>query len=263
MKLTSICLYNLHSLTYHNSVFPNLADSMPAQALPAYQQVKAFIKAQVTTGAWRSGDAVPSESALQAQFGISRMTVNRALRELVVEGLVTRIQGSGTVVAQLNRITSRLAFRDIHEEILERGHRHSARVVLTESLRANASLAQTLKLRAGSRVFHSVLVHCEDGVPIQFEDRLVNPAAAPDYLTVDFEQTTPTHYLLEKAPLTEASYSIEAGLPTAQEARCLGLGAGEPCLVMTRCTVSGAHVASLARLVYPGLRYSFHGKFQL
>ena len=152
---------------------------------------------------------------------------------------MTRIQGSGTVVAQLNRITSRLAFRDIHDEILERGHQHSARVVLTESLRANASLAQTLKLRAGSRVFHSVLVHCEDGVPIQFEDRLVNPAAAPDYLTVDFEQTTPTHYLLEKAPLTEASYSIEAGLPTAQEAGCLGLGAGEPCLVMTRCTVSG------------------------
>ena len=263
MKLTYICLYNLHSLTYHNSVLPNSPDSMPAQALPAYQQVKAFIKAQVTTGAWRSGDAVPSESALQAQFGISRMTVNRALRELVVEGLVTRIQGSGTVVAQLNRITSRLAFRDIHDEILERGHQHSARVVLTESLRANASLAQTLKLRAGSRVFHSVLVHCEDGVPIQFEDRLVNPAAAPDYLTVDFEQTTPTHYLLEKAPLTEASYSIEAGLPTAQEAGCLGLGAGEPCLVMTRCTVSGAHVASLARLVYPGLRYSFHGKFQL
>jgi GntR family transcriptional regulator, histidine utilization repressor len=236
---------------------------MPTEALPAYQQVKAFIKTQVTTGAWRSGDVVPSESALQAQFGISRMTVNRALRELVVEGLVTRIQGSGTVVAQLNRISSTLAFRDIHEEILERGHQHSAKVIVIESLRANASLAQTLKLRAGSRVFHSVLVHCEDGVPIQFEDRLVNPAAAPDYLTVDFEQTTPTHYLLAHAPLTEASYSIEAGLPTVQEAHCLGLGAGEPCLVMTRCTVSGANVASLARLVYPGLRYSFHGKFQL
>ena len=237
--------------------------SMPAAVLPAYQQVKAFIKAHVSSGAWRSGDAVPSESALQAQFGVSRMTVNRALRELVVEGLVTRIQGSGTVVAQLNRITGTLAFRDIHEEIIERGHVHSARTILTESLRANASLAQTLKLRTGSRVFHSVLVHCENGVPIQFEDRLVNPAAAPDYLTVDFDQTTPTHYLLEHAPLTEASYTIEAGVPTEQEASCLELAADEPCLVMTRCTVSGANVASLARLVYPGQRYSFHGKFQL
>ena len=231
--------------------------------LPAYEQVKAFVKAKITAGEWRSGDAVPSEAALQQQFGISRMTVNRALRELVVEGLVTRIQGSGTVVAQLNRIVSTLAFRDIHEEIIERGHEHSSQVILVESLKANASLAQTLRLRTGAKVFHSVLVHCENGVPIQFEDRLVNPAAAPGYLGVDFEQTTPTHYLLEHAPLTEANYSIEASLPTAREAKYLKVKSSEPCLVMTRCTVSGVNVASLARLVYPGLRYSFNGKFQL
>ena len=237
--------------------------SVSPNHLPAYEQVKAFIKAKITTGEWRSGDAVPSEAALQLQFGISRMTVNRALRELVVEGLVTRIQGSGTVVAQLNRIVSTLAFRDIHEEIMERGHEHSAQVILIESLKANASLAQTLRLRTGAKVFHTVLVHCENGVPIQFEDRLVNPAAAPGYLGVDFEQTTPTHYLLEHAPLTEANYSIEASLPTAQEAKCLKVKGSEPCLVMTRCTVSGVNVASLARLVYPGLRYSFNGKFQL
>ena len=70
-------------------------------------------------------------------------------------------------------------------------------------------------------------------------------------------------YLLEHAPLTEASYTIEAGLPSPQEAECLAIAPGAPCLVMTRCTVSGPHVASLARLVYPGLRYSFNGKFQL
>ncbi len=236
---------------------------MNANALPAYEQVKAFIKANITRGQWRSGDAVPSESALQNQFGVSRMTVNRALRELVVEGVVTRIQGSGTVVAQLNRIVSTLAFRDIHEEILERGHQHSAHIIRVESIKANASLARTLKLRPGARVFHTVLVHFENDVPIQYEDRLVNPAVAPQYLKTDFSVTTPTHYLLEHAPLTEASYSIEACAASLQEAKCLGLKAHEPCLVMTRCTVSGAHVASLARLVYPGLRYSFNGKFQL
>lgn len=236
---------------------------MSTPNVAAYQQVKAFVKAQIASGAWRSGDAVPSESALQQQFGISRMTANRAIRELVVEGLVSRIQGSGTVVAQLNRISSTLAFRDIHEEILERGHAHSSKVIRIESLKANASLAQTLKLRVGAKVFHSVLVHFENGVPIQFEDRLVNPNAAPGYLSVDFENTTPTHYLLEVAPLTEASFSIEASVPTAPEAQALGVKATEPCLIMTRCTVSGSNVASLARLVYPGLRYSFNGKFQL
>ncbi len=236
---------------------------MPSSKLPAYEQVKAFVKAQINLGVWRPGDAVPSESALQLQFGICRMTVNRAMKELAVEGVVNRIQGSGTVVAQLHRISSTLAIRDIHDEILERGHSHSTTVLTVEATRADAALAQLFKLRCGARLFHSVLVHHEDGVAIQLEDRHVNPASAPHYLEVDFTACTPTHYLLDHAPLTEASYSIESALASAQEAKYLGIKRGEPCLVMTRCTVSAAHVASLARLVYPGMRYSFSGKFQL
>ena len=236
---------------------------MPSSKLPAYEQVKAFVKAQINQGVWRPGDAVPSESALQLQFGICRMTVNRAMKELAVEGVVNRIQGSGTVVAQLHRISSTLAIRDIHDEILERGHSHSTTVLTVEATRADAALAQLFKLRCGARLFHSVLVHHEDGVAIQLEDRHVNPASAPHYLEVDFTACTPTHYLLDHAPLTEASYSIESALASAQEAKYLGIKRGEPCLVMTRCTVSAAHVASLARLVYPGMRYSFSGKFQL
>lgn len=236
---------------------------MSSTPLPAYEQVKAFVKAQISSGAWRPGDAVPSEAALQQQFGVSRMTVNRAVKELAVEGVVTRIQGSGTVVAQLHRISSTLAVRDIHEEIRERGHTHSTKVLLVETVHANAALAQLLKLRVGAKVFHSIQVHYEDGVAIQFEDRHVNPASAPHYLEVDLTQTTPTHYLLQHAPLTEASYSIEAAVPSALEAKALGIKPSTPCLVMTRRTISGVQVASLARLVYPGARYSFSGNFQL
>lgn len=236
---------------------------MSTTQLPAYEQVKAFVKGQISSGAWRPGDAVPSEAALQQQFGISRMTVNRAMKELAVEGLVTRVQGSGTVVAQLHRISTTLALRDIHEEITERGHRHATRVLAVESARADAALAQVFRLRSGARLFHSVLLHLADGVPIQLEDRYVNPAAAPGYLGVNFNATTPTSYLLEHAPLTQASYSIEAGLAGAGEAKALAIKRGDPCLVMTRSTESGPHVASFARLVYPGARYSFNGTFQL
>jgi GntR family histidine utilization transcriptional repressor len=206
---------------------------------------------------------VPSEAALQQQFGVSRMTINRAVKELAVEGVVTRVQGSGTVVAQLHRISSTLALRDIHEEVLERGHVHTVRVIQRDAVRADKALASTFKLRVGARLYHSLLLHFEDGVAIQLEDRCVNPASAPHYLSADFQTVTPTRYLLEHAPLTEASYSIEACLPSAQEAKLLGIMRSEPCLVMTRCTVSGPHVASWVRLVYPGMRYSLGGKFQL
>lgn len=230
--------------------------------VPAYEQVKAWIRQHIASGQWKPGDPVPSEAALMQQFGISRMTVNRALRELAAEGLVTRVQGSGTRVAQLHRISSRLTIRDIHEEVVERGHTHTTRVLSAEREKANGALAASLGLRPGAAVFHTVLVHMENGVPIQFEDRYVNPAAAPGYLDTDFTQTSPTLHLLENAPLTEASYSIEACLPTAREAKELGIKRTEPCLVMMRRTVSGAHVASVARLIYPGTRYSFAGQFQ-
>ncbi len=235
---------------------------MAKSDVPAYEQVKAFIKQRIGSGQWRPGDPVPSEAALMQQFGISRMTVNRALRELAGEGLVTRVQGSGTRVAQLHRISSKLTIRDIHEEVAERGHVHTARVLLAAREKAAARLAQSLGLRSGASVFHSVLIHMENGVAIQYEDRYVNPAAAPAYLETDFTQTSPTLHLLRHAPLTEASYSIEACLPTIEEARELGIKRGEPCLAMMRRTVSGAHVASVARLVYPGTRYSFAGQFQ-
>ena len=230
--------------------------------IPAYEQVKAWIKQHIGSGRWKPGDPVPSEAALMQQFGISRMTVNRALRELAAEGLVTRVQGSGTRVAQLHRISSRLTIRDIHEEVAERGHVHTTRVLLAGKEKAGEDVAVSLGLRAGAAVFHSILVHMENGVPIQYEDRYVNPAAAPGYLDIDFTQTSPTLHLLQNAPLTEASYSIEACLPTAGEAKELGIKRTEPCLVMMRRTVSGGNVASVARLIYPGTRYSFAGQFQ-
>ena len=229
---------------------------------PAYLQVKTFIQQHISSGEWRPGDPVPSEAMLMQQFGISRMTVNRALRELNQEGMVTRVQGSGTFVAELHRIASNLTIRDIQEEVVERGHVHAARVLLSQTEKADAALAKSLGLRTGARVFHTVLVHLENGVPIQLEDRYVNPAAAPQYLKTDFSQTTPTRHLLTEAPLTEASYSIEACLPTPEQVKHLEISAREACLAMVRRTVSGAHVASVVRLVYPGSRYSFAGRFQ-
>src|SRR6476646_11136629 len=104
---------------------------MQKEERPAYEQVKEWVRQHIASGEWRPGDVVPSEAALMSRFSISRMTANRALRELSGEGLVVRVQGSGTRVAQLHRISSQLTIRDIHEEVAERGHVHTARVLST------------------------------------------------------------------------------------------------------------------------------------
>ena len=229
---------------------------------PPYALVKQYLKDALAAGRWAPGEQMPSEADLVLQFGVSRMTVHRALRELQDAGLIDRVQGLGTFAARLHRVSSTLTIHDIHEEIEARGHRHEARVHVARQEAAPAALAARLGLVPGQPVFHTLIVHFENHTALQCEDRYVNPACAPDYLGVDFTVTTPTHYLLEVAPLSQAQFSIEAALPTAQEARLLDIARTDPCLVVVRRTVSRGLPATLARLVHPGTRYLLEGQFQ-
>ena len=235
---------------------------MTLQTQAPYARVKTFLKSGLASGRWVPGDQMPSEAELVAMFAVSRMTVGRALRELQAEGLVTRVQGVGSFAAHLSRVSSTLTIHDLHDEIVARGHSHQASVVLAKTEKAGAALAAQLGLQAGSQVFHTLIVHHENGVPLQCEDRFVNPACAPDYLQTDFTQTTPTQYLLGVAPLWEAQYAIEAAAPTAQEAQLLGIGVQDPCLIVVRRTINRGVPITLARLVHPGTRYQISGAFK-
>lgn len=231
-------------------------------AAAPYTRVKDYLKQGLASGQWTEGQQMPSEAELVAQFQVSRMTVGRALRELQAQGLVTRLQGVGTFAAHLSPVSSTLTIRDLHEEITERGHAHHTQVVLCRAETATEGLAQQLGLRVGERVFHSLLVHFENGQALQCEDRYVNPACAPDYLQVDFTRTTPTQYLLAVAPLWEAQYTIEAACATAQEAALLGIAPHDPCLILVRRTINREVPITLARLVHPGTRYQIKGQFK-
>ena len=227
-----------------------------------FERVKQFLMQGLAQGRWPAGVQMPSEAELTAQFGVSRMTVGRALRELQSAGLIERTQGVGTFAAPLHRVASTLTLRDVQDEIAERGHLHHAIVHVQRSELAGAALAAQLGLNAGSSVFHTLIVHFENGAPLQCEDRFVNPACAPRYLEADFTRTTPTHVLFDTTALWRAQYSIEAAQPTAQEAQLLGIAPAEPCLVVVRRTFTREAPITIARLVHPGARYSLQGEFQ-
>ena len=236
---------------------------LAAAALGApYARVKQHLMDGLAAGRWPPGARMPSEAALVAKFGVSRMTVNRALRELRSEGLVDRTQGVGTFAAPLHKVSSTLTIHDLHDEIDSRGHRHHAVVHLQCTEAAPAALAAQLGVESGAPVFHTLIVHLENGVPLQCEDRYVNPAAAPAYLQSDFTRTTPTHVLFESTALWRAQYSIEAARPTRQEAQLLGVAADAPCLVVVRRTFSRLSPITIARLVHPGALYTLQGEFQ-
>jgi len=233
-----------------------------ARTLP-YEAVKASLRERIAAGGWHPGVRLPSERELVQQFGCARMTVHRALRELEDEGLIERRQGSGSYVAELHPISNLLRVRDIHAEIAERGHAHEARLVSLATEKASAPIALAMRLKRGAPVHHVQLVHLENGVPIQLEDRHVNPALAPDFMARDFTQVTPSHVLFEHAPLTEAEQVVEAVLADARQAELLAVPAGSALLMVSRRTVSQEQVASVARLYHPGARFRLVGRFSV
>lgn len=237
------------------------AGPAPGHTTAPFARIKQHLKEGLASGHWPPGALMPSEAELVALFGVSRMTVNRALRELQNEGLVQRSQGVGTFAAPLHQVSSTLTIRDLQEEIRARDHRHHAVVQLQCREPATAALAAQLGVATDAEVFHTMIVHHENGLPLQCEDRFVNPACAPGYLAADFTQTTPTRYLFEHTALWRAQYSIESARATAQEAQLLDIPEDEPCLVVVRRTFTRDAAITIARLVHPGSRYRLSGEF--
>jgi GntR family histidine utilization transcriptional repressor len=230
--------------------------------LPLYQQVKNYISERIDSGEWPPETRVPSEHEIVSSLGVSRMTAHRALRELTAEGRIIRVQGVGTFVAEPKPQAALLEIRSIAEEIAERGGRHASRVIALAAEAADEALAEAMNLPRGAQVFHSIVVHMENGRPIQIEDRHANPALAPDYLSQDFRTTTPSAYLLAVAPLNEAEHVVEAKAADAEEAQLLEIAPGDPCLVLHRRTWADDRVVTRARFVHPGANYRLGGRFR-
>lgn len=230
---------------------------------PLYAGVKEMILSRIRSGQWQPGQRISSEYELVAELGVSRMTVNRALRELSIEGVLVRRQGLGSFVAEVKRQANVFEVRNIADEITARGHAYSAQVVVLDAQKATPEVADLMGRSIGSEVFHSIILHCEDEIPVQLEERYVHPDIAPDYLAQDFSASTPNQYLTGIAPWTEAEHQVEAVMPAPWEFRLLGIARTDPCLLIRRRTWAGERVVTSVRLLLPGGRCKIESRQRL
>ena len=230
--------------------------------LALYAQVKEHIARRIQDGSWPAGHRLPSEHELVAQFGVARMTVNRALRELVEQGRIRRVAGVGSFVAEDKPQSTLLQIANIASEIRARGHDYGFQLVASERIAASTDVAAWLDLRAGESVFHTVCLHLEDGVPVQLEDRYVNPRVVPDFLDQDLAAMPPSEYLVRHVPFDQIEHLVDAVLPTVDQALRLSMPAAEPCLLLTRRTWTRTVPVTLVRCLHPSTRYRLGSRFR-
>ena len=234
---------------------------MSAKPQKLYEQVKQYLLDQIAANQWQDGNKIPSEYELMEKLGASRMTVHRALREMSADGLLRRVQGVGSFVHKPKPRSALLEIYDISDDILSRGNVHQARVLRLEAIPADAALAAEFSLAPRAKIFCSEIVHTENGLPVQLEERFVSPYFAPDYLAQDFIKATTNRYLQSIAAPSEVEHIVHAIPADARAQKLLEIPATEPCLLVLRRTWTSEGPATSSRLTHPGSRYSLGSRY--
>ena len=228
---------------------------------PLFEEIKDFIKTQIEDGVYKNGDKIPTEMELAKTFGTSRQTVNKALRDLVLDDIIERFPRSGSFVKARIAQTSILDLKNIASEIIERGNQYSSELVSLKEIKANGAIAKILHVVKDQKVYVSQMIHKENGVPVRFDTRYIKPSSAPEYINQTFKDITPSGYLLKNCPAEKVENSIEALMVNEEIQSYLDISSNEPCLRISRIVTSKGKIASYSKLYYPSSRYKLTSTF--
>ncbi len=201
-----------------------------------FRDVKAEILHRITKGPWGPGTLLPGEVELAEEFGCSRTTMNRALREVSDLGLLDRRRKAGTRVRMVPRRQARFEMPVVRDEVEKTGAAYRYQLIHREDLTAPDWLSARMKLAAGTRVVHLTCLHHADDAPFQLEDRWINAAALPDVLAVDFTTIGPNEWLIAAVPYSEVEISFEAIAADTAAVTHLHHSPGAPVFCVRRST---------------------------
>jgi GntR family transcriptional regulator len=228
--------------------------SLAADA-PLYSRVEAVLASEIADGALKVGDQLPTEDSLIARFEVSRITVRRAIQNLVSRGLVEIRRGKGTFVAA-PKITQELTeLSGFVEDMRALGRRPTARVIGKEIVTADTTVARHLALTKGEHVVRIRRVRLADGVPLSFDETYL-PVEIGKRIMTNNLKVEPIFTLLERkydVPLVEAEYKLEAVAAEAEVAAALRVKQGSPIFRIERTSYStGNRPVDYERLYYRG-----------
>ena len=225
------------------------------RGLPAYERIKTAIRTRIREGEWGPGEPIPGESELAREFGVSRLTAHRALRELAREGVIERRRRRGSRVAVRTGRDIVLEIPRIERLVRELGAAYELQLLARRMLVPPAEVRERLELAPGRRALHLLVRHLADRRPFQLEERWINLLAVPEAAQADFTAVAPGSWLLEHVPWSEAEHVIAAENADPATARALDIEPGEAVLVIERRTRNGDRVVTWARFRHPGSSY--------
>jgi GntR family transcriptional regulator len=211
-----------------------------AQKSLLYSRVETVLAGEITDGGLKVGDQLQTEDDLIARFDVSRITIRRAIQNLVSRGMVEIRRGKGTFVAA-PKITQELTeLSGFVEDMHALGRKPTARVIGKEVVTADTTVASHLALTKGERVVRIRRVRLADGIPLSFDETYLPLKIGKKIITNNLK-VEPIFSLLERkygVPLIEAEYKLEAVAAEAEIAAALRVKQGSPIFRIERTSYS-------------------------
>ena len=226
-----------------------------------HKRIRTDISARILSGAWPPGFRIPFEHELMAEYGCSRMTVNKALAPLAESGLIIRRRKAGSFVSRPRIHSVVLDIPDIPAEVMARGEPYGYELLSQRVRIASRREVEELGLDAPLEVLALRCLHRASGRPFALEERLINLEAVPEAANVDFARTAPGSWLLGHVPWTEAEHRISAANVVKATTSVLGIEPMAACLVLERQTWRGVDRITHVRLTFPGEAYDLVARF--
>lgn len=228
--------------------------------LPKYRRIEQDLRDRVVSGLWRQGDQLPSESELCEHYGVSRITIRRAIQELAIEGYLYSISGKGTFVAEWEAdVDEDQPLKGFTNEMQELGYRAVTVGVELHVIQADRKLAAILDISPGDRVIELRRVRAvQDGGIIGYS--INSFPFTRDFSTDPADYFGSLYALLETfgVSFTTARDYLEATLPTATVAEKLEIDPAQPVLKSVKVSRTADRTfAEYNICYYVGSRYRY------
>jgi GntR family transcriptional regulator len=202
--------------------------------LPLYDQIERNLRSLIINGRLQPGQMVPPEWDLSALYGVSRLTVRRALEALVRQNWLERKHGVGTFVRQptiASIADSKLSFT---EQMRAIGRKPSSRLIGQRVIPATAKIARAIHIQEGEPIFEITRVRFADDVPILLETSCLSQERFPTLEARTWSDNDSLYRILSEeygAIITGLDHILKPVLLTETEARELQTKAGTPALL--------------------------------
>ena len=228
---------------------------------PLYHQLKRMIVEKIESGDWKPGDRIASENELKNQFGISRNTVQRAIDELVQEGILERKQGRGTFVTRPKIEQSLTSFYSFSRVMADQGLEPKDIILDIEIIPATKKIADRLQINERDDVYALRRLRCANNEPIILETsylpkKLISTMdknELSEHSLYGFLQTV--HNII----VVKAKESFEPVLSKQDESGLLQIKENAPCLLLDRVAYdSKGRTIEYCRSIVRGDRCRFY-----